>query len=68
MTSFAETVAAGYAVEGDALDIGRGVHDGTLERDAVVRLPLATTNRHGLVAGATGTGQTRTLQLGVKMP
>ena len=63
VTSFAETVAAGYAVEGAALDLGRGVHDGKLERDAVVRLPLATSNRHGLIAGATGTGKTRTLQL-----
>jgi DNA double-strand break repair helicase HerA and related ATPase len=63
VTSFAETVAAGYAVEGAALDLGRGVHDGELARDAVVRLPLSTSNRHGLIAGATGTGKTRTLQL-----
>ena len=52
-----------YAFEGATIDLGRGVHDGALERDAVVRLPLATTNRHGLIAGATGTGKTRTLQL-----
>ena len=32
-------------------------------RDAVVRLPLATTNRHGLIAGATGTGKTKTVQV-----
>ena len=53
----------GIAFEGAALDLGRGVHEGKLEPDAVVRLPLATSNRHGLIAGATGTGKTRTLQL-----
>ena len=63
MSSFTETVAEAYAFEGAALDLGRGVHEGKLERDAVVRLPLATSNRHGLIAGATGTGKTRTLQL-----
>ena len=38
------------------------MHDGVLHRDAVVQVPLATMNRHGLVAGATGTGKTKTLQ------
>ena len=63
MTDFGKAIADAYAVEGDALDLGRGVHDGKLYPDAVVQLPLATMNRHGLIAGATGTGNTRTLQL-----
>ena len=63
MTGFAETISAAYATEGEAIDLGRGVREGTLHRDAVVRVPLATMNRHGLVAGATGTGKTKTLQL-----
>ncbi|HZR95048.1 MAG TPA: helicase HerA-like domain-containing protein [Gaiellaceae bacterium] len=63
MTAFGETIAKAYAVEGAAVDLGLGVHEGSVERDAVVRLPLATMNRHGLIAGATGTGKTRTLQL-----
>ena len=63
MTDFSETIAKAYAVDGAAIDLGRGVHEGTLEPEAVVRLPLATMNRHGLIAGATGTGKTRTLQL-----
>jgi DNA helicase HerA-like ATPase len=63
LSVFADAIAKGYAVEGAALELGRGVHDGTLEPDAVVRVPLATMNRHGLIAGATGTGKTRTLQL-----
>ena len=60
---FAETIAAAYRTEGASLDLGRGVHDGTLHREAEVRVPLATLNRHGLVAGATGTGKTKTLQV-----
>jgi DNA double-strand break repair helicase HerA and related ATPase len=63
VTAFSETIAKAYAVDGGAIDLGRGVHEGTLELEAVVRLPLATMNRHGLIAGATGTGKTRTLQL-----
>ena len=49
MSGFTETVVDAYAFEGTALDLGRGVHDGKLERKAVVRLPLATSNRHGLI-------------------
>jgi DNA helicase HerA-like ATPase len=63
VAGFAETISEGYAVEGPSIDLGRGVHEGELAKDAVVRLPLKMMNRHGLVAGATGTGKTRTLQL-----
>jgi DNA helicase HerA-like ATPase len=63
MTDFAATIAEAYGTSGEAVDLGRGVHEGTLHAEAVVRLPLRTTNRHGLIAGATGTGKTRTLQL-----
>jgi len=63
MEDFAKAIADGYATEGAAIDLGRGVHEGELHRDAIVRIPLAMMNRHGLVAGATGTGKTRTLQL-----
>ena len=41
---------------------GRGVLDGAVVPEAVVRLPLRMVNRHGLIAGATGTGKTKTLQ------
>ena len=60
---FDQAIAAAYTTEGAALDLGRAVLDGTVHRDAAVRVPLATLNRHGLVAGATGTGKTKTLQL-----
>jgi DNA helicase HerA-like ATPase len=60
---FADTVAEAYSVDGSAIDLGRGVHGGELHREAIVRMPLSRLNRHGLVAGATGTGKTITLQL-----
>ena len=62
MSGFGETIATAYAVEGPALDLGRGVHDEKLEQEAVVQAPLRMMNRHGLIAGATGTGKTITLQ------
>ncbi len=62
-SSPAQTIAAGYAVEGQALELGSVVVDGTVDPTAQIRIPLATVNRHGLVAGATGTGKTKTLQV-----
>jgi uncharacterized protein len=59
----AQRIASGYAVDGQALELGTVVVDGAADPAAQVRIPLATINRHGLVAGATGTGKTKTLQL-----
>src|SRR6201996_6501321 len=59
----AQQIAAGYAVEGQALELGAVVIDGKTTPTAQIRIPLATVNRHGLVAGATGTGKTKTLQV-----
>lgn len=59
----AQQIAAGYSAEGQALELGTVVIDGTADPAAQVRIPLATINRHGLVAGATGTGKTKTLQV-----
>ncbi|MFE7401201.1 helicase HerA-like domain-containing protein [Streptomyces sp. NPDC057557] len=59
----AQEIAAGYAVSGAALDLGALLWDGACLPDAQIRIPLAMLNRHGLVAGATGTGKTKTLQL-----
>jgi DNA helicase HerA-like ATPase len=58
-----DEIRAGYAFEGGALLFGATVIEGKAHPDAPVRVPLATLNRHGLVAGATGTGKTKTLQL-----
>ena len=59
----ADTVRAGYAVDGPAVELGALVVDGKAEPSAGVRIGLSVLNRHGLVAGATGTGKTKTLQL-----
>lgn len=60
--SAAQQIASGYAIAGKALELGAVVIDGVADPAAQVRIPLATVNRHGLVAGATGTGKTKTLQ------
>lgn len=62
MTAQSE-IAAGYASESAAIELGAVLVDGQVESTAHVRIPLAMVNRHGLVAGATGTGKTKTLQL-----
>jgi DNA helicase HerA-like ATPase len=62
-TTLIDEIRAGYAFEGAALEFGAAVVGGTAHPDAVVRIPLSAMNRHGLVAGATGTGKTKTLQL-----
>ena len=56
-------VQQGYAFEGPALELGALVVEGVARPEGAVRIPLAMVNRHGLVAGATGTGKTKTLQL-----
>ena len=56
-------IAQGYAFEGASIDLGVVVDNDQPLPGAVVRLPLEMMNRHGLVAGATGTGKTKTLQL-----
>jgi DNA helicase HerA-like ATPase len=60
---FAERIATAYATEGAALGLGRAVLDGATLPEATVQIPASMVNRHGLIAGATGTGKTKTLQL-----
>ncbi|WP_457964170.1 DUF853 domain-containing protein [Arthrobacter sp. D1-29] len=57
------TIQQGYTLEGATIELGAAIIDGELHKEAQVRLPLAMMNRHGLVAGATGTGKTVTLHM-----
>ncbi len=60
---FLEKIAAGYNFKGESVQIGAAVLDGEVLPEAKIFLPLKTLNRHGLIAGATGTGKTKTLQM-----
>jgi DNA helicase HerA-like ATPase len=61
--SFLETIQSGYSFKGESIKLGLAMQDGEVVEGAVINLPLQTLNRHGLIAGATGTGKTKTLQL-----
>jgi len=58
-----DQIRAGYTFEGPSITLGAALHEGQPVPEATVRLPLGSMNRHGLVAGATGTGKTVTLQV-----
>ena len=60
---FIQSVNTGYSFKGDKVKIGVAMLDGQVVPGADVYLPLKTMNRHGLIAGATGTGKTKTLQM-----
>ncbi|UIR56139.1 DUF853 domain-containing protein [Sphingobacterium sp. SRCM116780] len=60
---FIEKVKASYSPKGAFIYLGAGILNGEICADAKVNLALKMMNRHGLIAGATGTGKTRTLQL-----
>lgn len=60
---FKDHITAGYTTKGDAITLGAAMLDGQTMTGALVNVPLKTMNRHGLIAGATGTGKTKTLQV-----
>jgi len=61
--NFLKHINDGYICKGDYIALGSAMLDGEAVSDAQVRVPLRTLNRHGLIAGATGTGKTKTLQV-----
>ena len=63
MTAFTEMLASGYGTDEPSLVLGAALEGSQVHQKPKIRLLLAMANRHGLVAGATGTGKTRTLQL-----
>jgi uncharacterized protein len=62
-TELERALREGYAFDAPALAFGAGMEGETAHAGAQIRVPLAMLNRHGLVAGATGTGKTKTLQV-----
>jgi DNA helicase HerA-like ATPase len=61
--AFVEAMRQGYALDEPSIVIGSPMHEGDVSNDTRVQVALSMMNRHGLVAGATGTGKTKTLQL-----
>ncbi len=62
-SKFLETVNKGYTFKGESFKMGSAMLDGAVVSGADVLIPFKTLNRHGLIAGATGTGKTKTLQV-----
>ncbi|MHA7304503.1 helicase HerA-like domain-containing protein [Arthrobacter sp. TMN-49] len=62
-TNLIAELQAGYTFTGSSIALGAAMVDGEIRPEAQVSLPLAMMNRHGLVAGATGTGKTVTLHM-----
>ncbi|WP_111685435.1 helicase HerA-like domain-containing protein [Winogradskyella tangerina] len=60
---FIADIAAGNTFKGDYITLGAAMLEGETKTNAFVNVPLKTMNRHGLIAGATGTGKTKTLQV-----
>jgi DNA helicase HerA-like ATPase len=61
--SFDETYRAAYGFDAPSIDIGHILRDGKPVAELPIHVPLRMMNRHGMIAGSTGTGKTRTLQL-----
>ena len=61
--AFLDHIHQGYTTKGDFITMGSAMYEGETITDAHVKIPLKTLNRHGLIAGATGTGKTKTLQV-----
>jgi uncharacterized protein len=63
MEAFVRTMKEGYESSGPSLVLGAPLLGAETAPGALVRIPLRTMNRHGLIAGATGTGKTKTVQV-----
>ena len=63
VNKFKGAITAGYDCKGEYIILGAAMLDGSAVEGVQVKAPLKTFNRHGLIAGATGTGKTKTLQV-----
>ncbi len=60
---FLAEIEDGYTFEGEHIILGASMYEGEVQRDSFIKVPLKMLNRHGLIAGATGTGKTKSLQV-----
>ena len=61
--AFEKHILEGYFTKGESITIGGGILDSEAIANTPIKIPLKTMNRHGLIAGATGTGKTKTIQV-----
>ena len=61
--NFLTEITEGYQFEGKSIQIGAAMYNGEVQTNSIVNLPLKMFNRHGLIAGATGTGKTKSVQV-----
>ncbi|GAB3716438.1 helicase HerA-like domain-containing protein [Flavobacterium koreense] len=61
--NFIQHINEGYTSKGESIILGAAILDAEPVGETQVRIPLKTLNRHGLIAGATGTGKTKTIQV-----
>ena len=61
--AFFDHIEKGYTTKGESITLGAAMLEGETLTNALVKIPLKTMNRHGLIAGATGTGKTKSLQV-----
>ncbi|HEX9251939.1 MAG TPA: helicase HerA-like domain-containing protein, partial [Ignavibacteriaceae bacterium] len=61
--SFIQLITDGYSFKGDSLILGTAIYNNEPQQNLHIKIPLSTINRHGLIAGATGTGKTKTVQV-----
>lgn len=62
-SDFINSIQQGYNHQGESVALGAAILDGEVQAQAQIKIPLKTFNRHGLIAGATGTGKTKTIQV-----
>lgn len=61
--NFITQLKDGYSFKGDSIIFGTAIYKNEPQQNLLIKIPLNTINRHGLIAGATGTGKTKTVQV-----